>query len=223
MKQKILIANWKSNKTLDEAIHWIERFDKKTSNNIVVVCPPFPFLIPIFDHIQKRGLNISLGIQNISPFPSGAYTGEISVRNLENLHVSYAIVGHSERRKYFHESDQEVANKVSLLLSSSITPIVCVDRKNILSQANAMSPEERKNCIVAFEPIEHIGTGEAESLTNVLEVVDAIKASFHDSTRVLYGGSVDETNALEFLKNDKIDGLLVGGKSLDHQTFSSIC
>ncbi len=223
MKQKILVANWKSNKTVDEAVHWVEHFPKKISTHTIVLCSPFPFLIPISEVIEKRRLNLLLGVQNISPFPSGAYTGEVNVRNLETLHITYAIVGHSERRKYFHENDQEIANKVTMLLSASITPIVCVDGKNILSQANAISIEERKNCIVAFEPVEHIGTGEADSLEHVLEVVKEIRQAFHPLTKVLYGGSVDEKNAFDFLNHDEIDGLLVGGMSLNQDVFSNIC
>jgi triosephosphate isomerase len=219
--QKLIVANWKSNKTQTEASNWFTVVGPKAASATakIVVCPPYPFL-PVLNYlITSQKFNITLGVQDVSPFPSGSYTGAVSVRNLEGQGVKYAIVGHSERRKYFGETNQTVANKVSLLLEEEIMPIVCVEESGIVAQAAALEGGERKKVVVAFEPSGHIGTGDPDSLADVLRVAGLIRASFADDTQVLYGGSVDEKNCREFLSSDKINGALVGTASLDANEF----
>lgn len=215
---KYIIANWKSNKTLQEAMEWVSLFPKKKLQNTIVLCPPFPFITPIAEKIISLHLPLELGTQNLSAFPAGAYTGEVTTRNLEHMNVSFAILGHSERRMYFHETNQDVANKVSLALTSGITPIVCVDEDNVLAQSNAIEDEDRKRCIVAFEPQGHIGTGEPDSLEHILSVAKKVETAF-GSVPFLYGGSVHKATADEFMKQQSIHGLLVGGLSLDLSKF----
>lgn len=223
MADNVIIANWKSNKTLTEALVWIDAikpiFHPKGT---VVLCPPYPFLVPLYEKISKTKLRLSLGVQDLSPFPAGAYTGAVTARNLEEIGVRYAILGHSERRRYFRETNQDVANKVTTAVAEGLIPIVCVDRDNVLAQSNAIDTEERKKCIVAFEPAEHIGTGTSDTLEDVLKVAEEIRKAFGTSIRVLYGGSTDPSSASTFLQSEKLNGLLVGGASLDPKSFASM-
>lgn len=223
MTDKFIIANWKSNKNLEEALNWVDEIKPHFKNsNTVVLCPPFPFLESLQEKINEDNLPIRLGVQNLSPFPAGAYTGEVSTRNLEDLGVKYAILGHSERRKYVHESNQDVANKVSLAIAAGIVPIVCVDKDNVLAQSNAIEDKERGTCIVAYEPEGHIGTGEVDSIEDVLATAKDIRLAFGSSVKVLYGGSTAPETAMVFLEHAEVNGLLVGGSSLDAKTFGNM-
>lgn len=222
--QKLVLANWKSHKTLEEAMGWLAEVGPLAAKSPyeVIVCPPFPFLYPISQEIQAKKYRISLGIQNVSPFPAGAYTGAVCARNLEGFSVKYTLVGHSERRNYFHETTQEVANKVTQLIEANITPIICVDREHIVSQANALEDGERKRCLVLYETVGHIGTGEVEELPSVLQAVEDIHAAFGFQVPVIYGGSVSDTTRDLFMKSEKLAGVGVGTKSLDAKEFGKI-
>lgn len=215
---KLIIANWKSNKNLNEATHWLEQTTTTlaASTHQIVVAPPSPFLSLAADKFQ--GTKIKLAVQDISPFPAGAYTGAVGVKNLEGLKVSYAIVGHSERRRYFHENNNDVANKVRESFLGSLTPVVCVTKGTYKEQAKSIENEYRHKAIVAFEPVEHIGTGIADTLEDILETKDMVKTAFGD-VRYIYGGSVDTHTDLEILTHADIDGFLVGGASLDADEF----
>lgn len=182
----------------------------------IVLCPPFaqiPSLRPLTDEPS-----IALGVQDISPFPAGSYTGAIGTKNLEGLGVQFAIVGHSERRRYFHETSQDVAMKVSECLAAGITPIVCVTKEQINEQANLLKEEERNKVLVAFEPIEHIGTGTSDTLAHILETKDWVLKAF-GTVPYIYGGSVNPQTDPAILQSDKIDGFLVGSASLDPNSF----
>lgn len=226
---RLLVANWKSHKTLEEAKHWAEelrQFMQSNTNKFgqagqphIVVTPPYPFLIPLAETLQNVP-GVTLGVQDISPFPAGKYTGAVSVRNLEGLDITHAIVGHSERRRYFHESDIEVANKVDLLVEAGITPILCVDKPCIQSQADVLDKKLKKKCVIAYEPLESIGTGVSEEVAKVLPVITQITEAF-GQVPTIYGGSVDEENINAYLL--AMDGVLVGGASLEIQSFSDIC
>lgn len=219
---KLIVANWKSHKSLSEAEAWLSSFEKATSlfpaTAKVVLCPPFPFLFSLSETLS--GIDgVELGVQDLSPFPAGAYTGAISTQNLQGAGVKYAILGHSERRRYFHETHQEVANKVDQALQADIKPIVCVDEQYLVAQSSALSREQMESCIVAYEPLEAIGTGDNQPADEVAEVVEKIQQAF-GPVPVIYGGSVAGNNVSEYLA--VCDGVLVGGSSLEAETLAAI-
>lgn len=217
---KLVVANWKSHKTLDEARTWLQLFQAKAhlfpSQAEIVLCPPFPFLSTLHHSLVPE---VALGVQDISPFPAGAYTGAISAHNLNDMGITYALVGHSERRRYFHETHQDVANKVDQAVQNGMRPIVCVDQPYMRAQASAIKPELLAACVVAYEPLEAIGTGDNQPADQVKAIVTEIQQVF-GRVPIIYGGSVTSQNALEYLT--VTDGVLVGGRSLDPEEFSQI-
>jgi triosephosphate isomerase len=223
MKTKLVVANWKSNKTITEATSWVQSFlqTEKKENRQYVVCPPMP-LLPFILDLQKAG--VALGIQDLSPYGAGAYTGEVSGYSLQDLGVSYAILGHSERRKYFHESSLMVAKKVAQAIDFGIQPIICVDREQIEEQAQALSADEKKKVIIAYEPVHAISTfgGKEDPLETTLDVITQIRDTFGKESIVLYGGSVNPENSLVYLDHEEIDGALVGGASLAAASFAKL-
>lgn len=225
---RLIVANWKSHKTLLEATDWTKKFRsfveshrqqfEKTGAAHVVIAPPYPFLFQVAELLS--GLpKVSVGVQDISPFPAGKYTGAVSTRNLESLPITHAIVGHSERRRYFHETYQEITNKVDLLIDAGITPIVCVDHPDIKTQADVIDKKLRSKCVVAYEPLESIGTGISQEVAQVLPVVEEIKVAF-GNVPIIYGGSVDAENIDAYLLT--MDGVLVGGASLGAEEFGKL-
>ncbi|MBU1885286.1 triose-phosphate isomerase [Patescibacteria group bacterium] len=216
---KLFVANWKSNKTLEEARQWIDDFKVELNDDQeIVIAPPYPFLSLVADKIKDLP-GVSLAVQNLSSFPAGSYTGEVCVRNLEGLGVKYAIVGHSERRRYLKESHQDVANKVSQALNNGITPIVCIDQDYMEDQAQLIESDLLSQCVVAYEPLVAIGTGENAPVKEVAKVVKEIKEVFGE-VPVLYGGSVSPDNVILYL--EITDGVLVGGASLDVGVFAEL-
>lgn len=216
---KLFVANWKSNKTLEEVRQWMDDFKVELNDDQeIVIAPPYPFLSLVADKIKDLP-GVSLAVQNLSSFPAGSYTGEVCVRNLEGLGVKYAIVGHSERRRYLKESHQDVANKVSQALNNGITPIVCVDQDYMEDQAQLIESDLLSQCVVAYEPLVAIGTGENAPVKEVAKVVKEIKEVFGE-VPVLYGGSVSPDNVILYL--EITDGVLVGGASLDVGVFAEL-
>jgi triosephosphate isomerase len=218
---KIIIANWKSNKNEVEAGSWLKIAVPalKSAESKIVIAPAFNLLTVTSNLI--KGTNLVLGTQDISPFPAGAYTGAVGVKNLEALGVTYAIVGHSERRRYFHETSNEIANKVREALAAGITPIVCVTKDTVSEQGNAIEPELRSKVVVAFEPIENIGTGVSDTLEDILATKEMVKQAFGE-VPYIYGGSVDQKTETQILTHPEIDGFLVGGASLNAENFVSL-
>jgi len=223
MKTKLVVANWKSNKTVTEATAWVQSFlqTQKKANRQYVVCPPMP-LLPFILDLKKS--DVALGVQDLSPYGAGAYTGEVSGYSLQDLGVTYAILGHSERRKYFHESSIMVAKKVAQAIDFGIQPIICVDREQIKEQADALSTDEKKKVIIAYEPVHAISTfgGKEDPLDVTLGVIAEIRDAFGKESVVLYGGSVSPENSIVYLENEAIDGALVGGASLVAEKFSQL-
>ena len=219
--KKLVLANWKSHKTLDEAMHWLAKVGPKAgaSPYSVVLCPPFPFLAPLYTEIQAKKYAIKLGVQDLSPFPAGSYTGAVSERTLEGLGVVYALLGHSERRRYFHETYQEVANKVDLAIEAKIQPIVCLRKEDISPQYSALSDDSAKKVIVLYETIGHIGTGEVESIESVLNSVQKIRSIFGYAVPIIYGGSVSDETRLLFLEHKELQGIVAATNSLDADEF----
>lgn len=226
-KPRLIIANWKSQKTFREVDAWLSRFVdlmrphldelREPGKPQIVIAPPYPFVDRVDAVLRSLDLNnIRLGVQDLSPYPAGKYTGAVSVRNLEGWEIKYAIVGHSERRRYFKENEHDVSNKVNQAIESAIVPVVCLDQGDIQVQADAIGRKQLSKCVVAYEPVESIGTGLSQSVAQVLPVVKQIKAVFGD-VPIIYGGSVTEVQVDEYLL--ATDGVLVGGASLDPNEF----
>jgi len=222
------VANWKSHKTIEEAQEWLETFSKLLltrqyqTDLSVVLAVPFPFLNLVHDWLEARGdqePQIFLAVQDLSSFPSGKYTGAVSTRQLEGLGVSAAILGHSERRRYFHETSQDVAAKVTQALEAGMLPIVCVDDPYLEEQAAALQSAERTQVAVVYEALETIGTGVSLSTEEFEAARARIRAAFGE-VPALYGGSVDSQNILEFVP--PADGVLVGTASLEAADFVAI-
>ena len=220
--RKYIIGNWKANKTVKEAKDWITQTKNqnlKTSDSLTVVLCPSHLHILLF---KKEYPSLTLGCQNLSPYGDGAYTGQTTARMLADF-VKYAILGHSERRRYFQESSQQVANKATQALDFKITPIIAVDSQNWRRQVNVLGSKATQQSILMYEPPEAIsqqigpiGKGEAAPLEKVKETISLIKSETK-AQAVIYGGSVKSHNIQEFIKQPEIDGVLPGSASLNPQ------
>ncbi len=220
MKKLFIIANWKSNKTILEAGEWLQTLNDlqltiNKEEKRVIVCPPFTLLPFVKQSIVKGQLLIAVGAQNISPFDEGAYTGEISGKQVKEF-ADYVIIGHSERRKYFGENDQIINQKIEMATKYNLIPIICISDP---AQINNLKIE--KGAIIAYEPLFAIGSGNADTPENASLVGEKIK-KISGGIDVLYGGSVTSQNVNSFTSEANINGVLVGGASLDAQEFSSI-
>ncbi len=213
-KELWIIANWKSNKTLQEALEWVEFVGPKIErreNIQVVVCPQFTQLEEIKKAIMVGSYPLLVGAQDLSPFNEGPFTGEESAKDLAQF-VSLVILGHSERRNNFGETDEMVTQKVKQANEARITPLVCIQG------LETPIPDGAK--LVAYEPIFAIGTGNPETPQNAEGVAKEVKKGMEIS--VVYGGSVDAENVAAFVAQDSINGVLVGGASLDAEKFVKI-
>jgi triosephosphate isomerase len=221
---KLIIANWKSHKNTARVQEWWQEFQSSTlgvnwSETEVIIAPPFSLLPKLAEVIQASNEPVALAVQDLSPFPPGSYTGAVSAENVTEFGVAYAIVGHSERRRYFHETHADVANKVERALEAKITPILCVDRDYAEAQAAALNPEFVSQCIVAYEPLEAIGSGNNQPASEVEPIVAQLKTLFAGSP-IIYGGSVSAGNVAEYTA--VCDGVLVGTKALKAQDFTAL-
>lgn len=211
-----VIANWKSNKNISEALAWVDVVGPNLENrpNIkVVVCPAFTDIEEVKKAVLVGNYPIIVGSQDLSPFEDGPYTGEESARILSEL-VELAILGHSERRENFGETDELVVEKVEQAKKFNITPLVCVQGKE------TQVPQGVD--IVAYEPVFAIGTGNPDTPDNAAEVAAALKKKYGEKIQVLYGGSVTSNNAKAYLQKEEISGLLIGKASLDGEEFLRI-
>lgn len=221
---KYIIGNWKSNKKLSETLNWFDDFKKAYFHDEsvnVVVAVPFVFLTESHKRIADLNLPIKLAVQDISAFPYGAYTGAVTAEMVKD-YADWAIVGHSERRKYFHETNQEIANKVARLSENNLGTILCVDMPYAKKQRTALPENLPEKLIVAYEPLEAIGTGDPEDPDEVHRNLVLIKEMF-DGAKVIYGGSTKPTNEEDYFDISKADGLLPGGASLDPEKFARMC
>ena len=223
-----------------DILHELNKFDVSD----VVICPPFTSLAAVSELINEVP-NIRLGAQNLNPKPSGAYTGEISAGMLRDLYCRYVIVGHSERRQYFGETDALIKEKALAALEASLKPIVCIGEtlteresnqwKEVISRQvekglAGFSEKQMDDVILAYEPVWAIGTGKNATPAQAQEVHLFIRGliskyyspAIASKTRIQYGGSVKPDNARELLHQPDIDGALVGGASLDARGFVAI-
>ncbi len=217
---KLIIGNWKSNKTASEVTQWLEQFKQTTvpDGGQVVITPAFPFLQLVKWQLGQMA-NVSVGVQTISSYPAGSYTGAVSAYNLKDLGVTHAVLGHSEQRRYFKVTSQDVAKQVDQCLGNNIVPVVCVDSEYLAEQAQAIAREQLSSCVVAYEPTEAIGSGNDAPAEKVKDMVGRIKTLFGD-VPVLYGGSVDPDNVAEHLQIT--DGCIVGTASLNVNEFIDV-
>lgn len=233
MKKLFIIANWKSNKTIEEAEKWLHDFSEKMNigplnldNKEIIVCPSFTVLEHANYCAKNLNLPIKFGAQNISKFRQGAYTGEVTAEMLERLAV-YCIVGHSERRKYFGETDDDVIEKIKLLLEYRITPVLCISD---LSQLDSYVDrgkqiiDRAEEIMFVYEPPDAISGGgvyKPDSPEDANSNAGKIKERIGEA-RILYGGSVNLDNIASFFSQPNIDGALVGQASLDSAEFFQI-
>lgn len=216
MKNLWVIANWKSNKTIAEAIDWVSKVGPNLhlrDNIKVVVCPEFDAIEEVKKTVQVGGWKLQVGAQDLSPFGTGAYTGEEAAQNLSQL-ISLSILGHSERRQNFNETDEMVEKKVYQAQQNNITPLVCVQGKD------TPIPESCK--LAAYEPVFAIGTGNPDTPQDAQEVAKSLREKHGSDLEVLYGGSVDHQNCKAFIQQQDINGLLIGKSSLDAEEFIKI-
>lgn len=222
---KYVLANWKAHKTLAEAEAWLEEFLLLYSPHPglkVIIAPPALYLVPLRQKLEQSGkADIALAVQDLSPFPFGAYTGAIAAEMLKDF-VEFAIVGHSERRRYFHETNQDIANKVNEARRVDIKPILCLDRPYARAQLAALQEEDLSGLIVGYGPVEAIGINIPQSPAETQTAVREIQQIAPDKP-ILYGGSINKDNAGEYLRLPGIAGLMVGTASLDPQEFARIC
>lgn len=249
-RKPIVAANWKMHKTHLEAIQAVQKLsyllDKDDADRVeVVICPPFTALRSIETLIDSDRLDYGLGAQNVHSEEKGAFTGEVSPAMLEALKVRYVIVGHSERRELFGETDESVNKKVRAIFAHGMTPILCVgetlgehdagltDEKVVGQVERALqnvSEEDATRIVVAYEPIWAIGTGRNALPADAGETIGTIRgaiagrysAELADGVRIQYGGSVKPGNIRDFMAHPEIDGALVGGASLDPEEFALI-
>lgn len=225
MKKTFIIANWKSNLTSSKANEWLVKIANSKSpasprgeqivnsdNKEVIVCPPFTLLKDIELGIKSHELGFKVGSQDISPFDEGAYTGEVNGKQIKEF-ADYVIIGHSERRQNFSETDEILFKKVELAKKYELIPIFCVQGKETKIPTGSN--------IIAYEPIDAIGTGHPDTPENAQDVASFFKNN-HNVQYVLYGGSVTSKNVKEFTKMPDINGVLIGGASLDPLEFLKI-
>jgi triosephosphate isomerase (TIM) len=248
MRKKIVAGNWKMNKTLLEAEELLAGIDeglgkRKLKKTGVIVCPPYVYLeLAVEFAVEGR---FAVGAQNISDQDSGAYTGEISSSMLRSVGVNYAIIGHSERRKYYQESHEFLEGKVNAALRGKINPIFCcgetlperenkkhfsVVKKQLDDSLFSLSDRDFKKIIIAYEPVWAIGTGVNATPAQAQQMHAHIRkliAKRYDekianSTTILYGGSCNSKNAAELFSQPDVDGGLIGGASLQAEEFLMI-
>ena len=249
-RKPLMAGNWKMNHNHLEAIQVVQKLsyrldDKDYDKTDVVVCPPFTALRSVQTTIDGDRLKIGLGAQNCFWEPSGAYTGEVSAPMLAKLNVKYVIVGHSERREIFGESDEWVAKKLRAVLGAGMSPILCVGetlderdqgateqkvRGQVEAALNGLTTEDALRCVVAYEPIWAIGTGRNASPEDANSTIGVIRSHIRgglgdevaNGIRILYGGSVKPGNIADLMAMSEIDGGLVGGACLDPDDFARI-
>ena len=245
MRKKVIAGNWKMNMLPNNTLEFIEGLIPKVKDteSEVVLCVPYTDLF--YALLASQGSNIKIGAQNMHWEESGAYTGEVSGEMLKSIGVEYVIIGHSERREYFNETDETVNKKLKKAFECELKPIVCVGEnlnqreagkaeaiitEQVRLALDGLSNEQVKNTIIAYEPIWAIGTGKTATSEEANDSIKAIRNKIAEiygtdvaqEVIIQYGGSVKSTNAKELFEMSDIDGGLVGGASLKIEEFASI-
>ena len=245
-RRPLIAGNWKMFKTCSEAVEAAGQLVKlvaMTSDIDVMIAPQFTALAPVSDVV--RGSRVSLGAQNLFWETEGAYTGEISSVMLVSVGCKYVIIGHSERRQYFDETDETANKKIKAAIKNDLVPVLCVGEsekeresketfsvldKQVKKGIEGFSSDDLETLVIAYEPVWAIGTGKTATTDQAQEAHQFLRSvlekSFGNmlakSIRILYGGSVKSNNIAELMAMPDIDGALVGGASLDPETFSKI-
>lgn len=206
----LIIANWKANFTKSDAISWLKFFANYKGQEFVI-CSPFTLLEFLSEFVKEEKLPIQIGAQDLSAYSEGPYTGEVAAREIKEF-AEYVLVGHSERRRLFNETQEEITNKLSEAERNKLKAVLCISE---IEQLEGIVG--RDGMIIALEPTESIGSDNPSDPKKVAQMVKQIKAKIE--APVLYGGSVDHQNVAEYTKNPNIDGVLVGGESLMPQDF----
>ena len=245
MRRKVIAGNWKMNMLPNETMEYIDAFSKLVadSENEVILCVPYTDLF--YALLTAQNTNIKIGAQNMHWKESGAYTGEITPKMLKSIGVEYVILGHSERRQYYNETDETVNKKIKAAFENELKPIVCVGETleereagktaDIITNQTrlaleGLTNEQVKNTIIAYEPIWAIGTGKTatseDANNSIIAIRDELKRIYGEEVSeeviIQYGGSVKSSNAKELFSTSDIDGGLVGGASLKPDEFSKI-
>lgn len=245
MRRKVIAGNWKMNMLPNEALAYIEEFIPlvKDTENEVILCVPYTDLF--YALLSAQNTNIKIGAQNMHWAEKGAYTGEVSAKMLKAIGVEYVIIGHSERRSYFNETDESVNKKIKAAFENELKPIVCVGETleereagktaDIITNQTrlaleGLSNEQVKNTIIAYEPIWAIGTGKTATSEDANNSIKEIRKEIEkiygkdvaECVIIQYGGSVKSSNAKELFSTSDIDGGLVGGASLVPDEFAKI-
>ena len=245
MRRKVIAGNWKMNMLPNEAMAFIEGLAPlvKNSEAEVILCVPYTDLF--YSLLTAQDTNIKIGAQNMHWEESGAYTGEVSGKMLKSIGVEFVIIGHSERRQYFNETDETVNKKIKSAFANELKPIVCVGEtleqreagkaeEIITNQTkialDGLTEEQVENTIIAYEPIWAIGTGKTATAEDANNSIKAIRneiaknygQNIADKVIIQYGGSVKASNAKELFSTSDIDGGLVGGASLKVEEFANI-
>ena len=245
MRKPLMAGNWKMNKTIPEAVAMVKELKGKIADIKdvdVLICPVFTALYPVANEV--KGSNINVGAQDLFCEAKGAFTGEVAPNMIVDAGCSFVIIGHSERRQYFGETNETVNKKIKAALSAGLIPVVCVGETLQERESNVtfkvieeqvregikdLSKEESAKIVIAYEPVWAIGTGKTATPDQAQEVHAFIRKVYGemygdaaDSVRILYGGSVKPSNVSELMKKEDIDGGLVGGASLKADDFESL-
>ena len=245
MRKPFIAGNWKMNKTISEAKDLVSSLKEKVADieNVEVgVCPPAIDLQAVKE--EAAGSNVKVGAQNMHWEESGAFTGDISPVMIKELGLEYIIIGHSERREYYNETDEQVNKKVHAAFEHGIKPIICVGEsleerkanetrdkveKQVKAALKGLNQKQVSQTVIAYEPLWAIGTGESATAKQANQVIsyirDVIEEEYLDAAddvRIQYGGSVKPYNIEEFMAESDIDGALVGGASLEAESFAAI-
>lgn len=246
MRRPLMAGNWKMHKNIPEAIAMVKELKPLISDVKdvdVLICPVFTAIYPLANEV--KGSNIQIGAQNVYWEPKGAFTGEIAVSMLSDAGCSFVIIGHSERRQYFAETDETVNKRTKSTLNANLIPIVCVGEtlqeresdntfkvieKQVREGIKNFSKEEAEKIVIAYEPVWAIGTGKTATPQQAQDVHEFIRKIYSemygsdiaDKVRILYGGSVKPDNVSELMKQKDIDGGLVGGASLEASSFAKL-
>jgi triosephosphate isomerase (TIM) len=233
--KKIIVANWKMNGSVDFIHNFIPKLNKSfsTTPHQVIICPPLPYLNIVKNALD--GSHVELGAQNCHFALQGAYTGEVSATMLADLGCQAVIVGHSERRTQFNETDELVKMKAAAIHNAGLTSIICIGESLpiresglatslVIQQLHSSLPSSStpQNTIIAYEPIWAIGTGKTASIQEITDMHQTLSQASESPFSLLYGGSVNEQNAHEILGIPYVDGILVGGASLKSDAFEKI-
>lgn len=246
MRKPIIAGNWKMNKTVSEARDFAEAVKNKIPSNDVVdsvIGAPTLFLTDLVD--IAKGTDLKIAAQNCYFEDNGAFTGETSPAALEDLGVDYVIIGHSERREYFHETDEDINKKAKAIIAHNMTPIICCGESletyeagktaewikgQITAALEGLTADQVSNLVIAYEPIWAIGTGKSADATIADDICGVVRQTVADlysndvaeKVRIQYGGSVKPENIAEYMAKENVDGALVGGASLQPDSFLAL-